>query len=175
MDVEVLKSFNPFLCLNTMLCWQRGLDTGLEVAAFGAEKHSRWVKMCLDSLDKESFVNKDGTLNIITLPTRLFNLLKNSEFQLCSVNTILAARKTETNKNIPVLPYYYFSPKSYMTGRISIHTETYSIHKFAGSWKEKKDMSCLAKFKKRIWYDSGLADLELKKRIKDLFQINEKE
>ena len=34
MDVEVLKSFNPFLSLQTMMGWQYGKGKGLEVAAF---------------------------------------------------------------------------------------------------------------------------------------------
>lgn len=33
MDVEVLKSFNPFLSLQTMMGWQYGKGKGLEVAA----------------------------------------------------------------------------------------------------------------------------------------------
>lgn len=46
MDVEVLKCFDPLLELHTFVCWQKEMS-GLEVAAFGSEKHAEWLKDCL--------------------------------------------------------------------------------------------------------------------------------
>ena len=82
MDVEVLKSFNPFLSLQTMMGWQYGKGKGLEVAAFGVERHASWVKLCLDSYDKRPFVLPDGSFDILQpLP--------------------LQVEKTLLNKNVP--------------------------------------------------------------------------
>ena len=39
-----------------------------------------------------------------------------------------------SDKEIFVLPYDYFSPKSYVTGKIEKTNNTYSIHHFAGTW-----------------------------------------
>lgn len=40
MDVEVLKSFDPFLKLKTMICFENSKQ-GLEMATFGVEKELR--------------------------------------------------------------------------------------------------------------------------------------
>ena len=106
MDVEVLKSFNPFLSLQTMMGWQYGKGKGLEVAAFGVERHSSWVKLCLDSYDKRPFV------------TSLEDAMKIDEASM----------------KIAIFPATFFSPKSFTDGVIRTTTNTYSIHHFAASW-----------------------------------------
>lgn len=131
MDVEVLKSFNPFLNLHTMLGWQN--DIGLEVAAFGVKKHSDWVGKCLDYYNNRNFVKNDGTFDMKPLPLVIGEILEKNSYKLRNVHTIEEAAET-ADKEIPVFPSDYFSPKSYKTGKIQSNDNTYSIHHFAGSW-----------------------------------------
>lgn len=133
MDVEVLKSFDSFLDLKTMLCFENSNDLRLEVAAFGAEKGSMWMKACLDYYQDKPFVNADGSFNTKVLPVVIRDCLKENGFVIKPVSSLkLVANNSD--KEIPVLPYDYFSPKSYATGKIEKTENTYSVHHFAGTW-----------------------------------------
>ena len=161
MDVEVLKDFSPFLDLKTMMCWQNH-HPGLEVAAFGVEKYSQWVKSCLDYYDGKSFVNENGLFNMEPLPDVIEKHLKECHFELCDVETIDEAKNTEKNNTIPVFAYDYFSPKSYKSGEISVSSNTYCIHHFAGSWLVETPLQSL---EKKIWNLVGVKNLNLYGKI----------
>ena len=133
MDVEVLRSFDDFLSLPTMLCYENTTDKRLEVAAFGAEQHSEWVKCCLSYYENRHFINEDGTMNTTVLPIIIRNCLDNKGFVLHDVENVLAASECQ-DVVIPVFPYDYFSPKSYSTMKIETTNNTYCIHHFAGTW-----------------------------------------
>ena len=62
MDVEALKSFNPFLSLKTAICYEHDGKGKLEMAAFGVEPQSEWVKKCLDYYVGRSFIKEDGLI-----------------------------------------------------------------------------------------------------------------
>ncbi len=134
MDVEVLKPYtNEMLDLNTMICWEKD-GSGLEVAAFGVEKNSSWVKKCLEYYADRHFVNPDGSFNTKVLPVLIKEILLNKQYNLVPVNSIKESLYVMTDKDIPVLSCDFFSPKSYVTGKVDITNNTYSIHHFAGSW-----------------------------------------
>ena len=164
MDVEVCKSFNPLLKLNTMLCWQRSIG-GLEVAAFGVEKGSLWIKECLDEYDRKTFVRKDKSFDMLPLPNRIESFLKKENYSLVSVNSITEALNVNTKKSIPVFPYDFFSPKSYLSGKIKKTKNTFCIHHFAGSWTSKNKKNILHQIKDFFWTKTGLVDLQLKKNL----------
>lgn len=133
MDVEVLKSFDDFLGLDTMLCYENSKDNRLEVAAFGAEKGAPWIKKCLDYYENRHFVNSDGHFDTKVLPAIIRDCLLSGGYILSCVDSVEQAKKHK-GANIPVFPCDYFSPKSYATGMIEKTERTYSIHHFAGSW-----------------------------------------
>lgn len=133
MDVEVLKSYDEFLELPSMLCFENSKDGRLEVAAFGVEKGSQWVKDCLAYYENRAFVKKNGTFDTKVLPGIIKNCLIQNGYTLKPVSSIAEA-KSCSGKEIPVFPYQYFSPKSYGTGKIEKSDLTYSIHHFAGTW-----------------------------------------
>lgn len=164
MDVEVLKSFNPFLSLKTMMCWQNAIG-GLEVAAFGVEKGSKWVKECLDSYEKASFVKEDGSFEMTPLPQRIETELREHNYIFKDINSVEEANAECVDKVIPVFSCEYFSPKSYLTGKIKKTSKTVSIHHFAGSWLSPHKKSLVKRIKDIIWKKTGMADLQLKKRI----------
>lgn len=153
MDVEVLKSFDPFLQLKTMMCWQYGKGMGLEVAAFGVEPHSAWVKLCLDCYDKRSFVLPDGSFDIMQpLPLQIERILLNNGYDLFSVYSIENAKKIEKHSmKIPVFPATFFSPKSFVDGKLNVTCDTYSIHHFAASW-----LPLHTKLEIKFWHFLGL-------------------
>ena len=134
MDVEVLKSYNEFLQLREVICFENSKDNRLEVAAFGVEKGREWVKTCLDYYCNRPFIKKDGTFDTKVLPVIIKDTLINNNYKTVEVKSIEEAKSIVDDKYIPVFPYCYFSPKSYATGKIDISNKTYSIHHFAGTW-----------------------------------------
>ena len=133
MDVEVLKSFDAFLCLDTMLCAENSKDNRLEVAAFGAEKGADWIGDCLKYYENKHFVNEDGSFNTRVLPAIIRDCLLKDGYLLENVETVEQAMKCK-NKKLPVFPFDFFSPKSYATGKIEKTERTCSIHHFSGTW-----------------------------------------
>jgi len=136
MDVEVLKPFDRFLSLNTMLCFENKNYESLEVAAFGAEKGSKWIKSCLDYYKDRSFVKADGSFDTKPLPTVVNQCLRENGYMIKKIYSLKEIEDADkfNEKEILVFPYSYFSPKSYLTGKLKIKDETHSIHHFAGSW-----------------------------------------
>lgn len=164
MDVEVCKSFDSFLNLKTMLCWQSNIG-GLEVAAFGAEKGSQWVKDCLNTYDALSFVKDDGSFDLLTLPTRIEQKLRELNYILFDCENLQSAMHAESQGAIPVFPSDFFSPKSYLTGKIRKTKRTVSIHHFAGSWSTPQKLPWYLRIKEYIWKSTGLADFQIMRRL----------
>ncbi|WP_303642161.1 glycosyltransferase family 32 protein [uncultured Duncaniella sp.] len=67
-DVEVLKSFDAFLELDDMICYENSPRKGLEVAAIGVSKNRKWVKQCLDYYSDKSFDLGNGILDTKVMP-----------------------------------------------------------------------------------------------------------
>lgn len=133
MDVEVVRSFDVFLELHEMLCFENSKDGRLEVAAFGVEKGAQWIKDCLDYYKDRPFVKSNGTFDTKVLPGIIKDCLLKNGYTLKPVSSIEEATQC-IGKEIPVFPYQYFSPKSYATGKVEMSSLTYSIHHFAGTW-----------------------------------------
>lgn len=131
-DVEVLKSFDPFLHLKTVIGWEYN-KIGLEIAAFGAEKNQKWLGDCLEYYRDKPFINADGTFNMKTLPLIIEETLKEKGYLLKDVHNVDEAISVNGTKEIPVFPTNYFSPKTF-DGKINITNNTVSIHHFAASW-----------------------------------------
>lgn len=134
MDVEILKPYAELLNLGTVLGYENSTDGRLEVAAFGVEKGSKWVKDCLDYYDSKNFINDNGSFNTKVLPLVIRDVLAESGFECLPVKNYSEALSIREEKVIPVFPFDYFSPKSHGTGNIQSSKNTYSIHHFAGSW-----------------------------------------
>lgn len=166
MDVEVLQSFDKFLKLQTMICWQKDVG-GLEVAAFGAEKGSLWVKDCLDYYINRPFIKENGTLDMRTLPSITEGELKKKNYQLINVNSLQEAINITSPYKIPVFPCEFFSPKSYKTFKIETNSNSTCIHHFAGTWVE---VPRYERIEKHFWEYLGLRNPNLIRKIVWLFK-----
>lgn len=162
MDVELLKPYGNMLTLSTMIGFENSKSQGLEVAAFGVEKRSSWLKICLDYYDSRSFVNSDGSFNEQPLPGVIKHLLLSNGYSFREVNSISEAASV-SGKVIPVFPSDFFSPKNHLNGVIQESNNTYTIHHFAGSW-----LPLWQQFEKKIWHSLGMRDFRILLRIKNL-------
>ena len=108
MDVEVVRPFDSLLGLKTMLCWQKGCD-GLEVATFGAEKGSKWVKECLDYYQNREFILHDGSCSVKPLPNIVEDILRHKGYKLVDCSSIAYAKNTERQyaERTTVMSYQY--------------------------------------------------------------------
>lgn len=135
MDVEVLKSFDDLLNRSYFLCYERDANCP-EVATFGVEKGCEWVRLMLDYYKDRHFINEDGSFNTLPLPQLTKKILEahGYRFQPIAIHET-PVPTSANNKVIYLYPYQLFSPKSYDTGEVDVTKDTYSIHRFAESWK----------------------------------------
>lgn len=129
-DVEVLKSFDPLLSLPYFICKENS-PQGVEAAVLGAEAHTPWVDKCLEYYNGRSFIDTNGNENTKVLPVVMMETIKSNY----DIKWITSLKSFEESKNVVnILPYYYFSPKNYVTKKITLTDDTFSIHHFAGTW-----------------------------------------
>lgn len=132
-DVEVLKSFDDLLDKPYFICKENS-PQGLEAAIIGAEKGCEWVRKCLAYYDGKSFLNEKGEMSTTVLPAILRQTISNS-YKLVYIDNPSEIKRSE--EEIYVLPSDYFSPKNYVTKKLKVTKNTYTIHHFAGSWQPK--------------------------------------
>ena len=104
-DVEVLREFDESLLRNDIFM---GFEhSGIpEAAIIGSKPHQDWIKSALNWYDINSFIRKNGSLNLTISPVILQNAFYN-QFGLR-----LKERDTvQKFEGISVFPYQYFSPR----------------------------------------------------------------
>ena len=127
-DVEVIKSFDDLLSEKAFMGFQ---DKNNEVATglgFGAEKNNPII---LDILTNcyfnKHFKRDDNTLDTTPTPSLITRYLS-------SLGLKADGTKQNINGLATIYPTDFFCPKSFVTGRLSITDNTFSIHHFMGSW-----------------------------------------
>lgn len=128
-DVEVLKSFDPLLQLPYFIGRERG--GSIEAAVMGSEKGLSLFKHMLDYYDNHKFIDEKGKLDLTTMPS-IFGSIIDKFFNPKYISTPEDMKLNE--KDICLLPWDYFSPKSYENSTITVTPDTYSIHHFTASW-----------------------------------------
>ncbi len=135
MDVEVVKPYDDLLECKYFICYENSFLKQPEVAAFGTEPGLLWVKYMLDYYENRHFKKKDHTFVTTPLPQVFKEVLIQKGFQFVPIKRASEMMYScMKDKEIMILPFDYFSPKSYMTNKIEDTINTYSIHQFSGSW-----------------------------------------
>lgn len=135
-DVEVLKSFDDLLELPYFL-GRENVSGNIEAAVMGCEAGAVWVKDCLDYYENRHFLSSQGQQDIEPLPCIMQDIFS-SKYGIFDIDCI--SKFNFQCQNIQVLPFSYFSPKNYLTNKIQITENTYSIHHFTSAWRTKKDI-----------------------------------
>ncbi len=104
----------------------------------GANKGDKICKLMLESYNKDQFILPPTTVCI-----RETEILKN--FGLIPNN------KKQFIANTQVYPTEYFCPLNYVTKRMKITKNTYSIHWYGASWLQHEPLSFCNKFKDTIF------------------------
>lgn len=132
-DVEVLKPFDNLLKLPYFICKENS-PQGVEAATIGAERRCPWIGKCLDYYENRYFVGETGKRDLKVLPSIISQTL-NKFYEVKHISGIDGFGPNP--QFVYVLPSEFFSPKSYVSKRIIITENTYSIHHYAGTWQPK--------------------------------------
>jgi len=124
-DVEVLKSFDPFLHHTAFSGFENNnyVPTGM----MASEKGGAWVTELLHEYDDRRFIRDDGSFDMTTntcLITRNMEnhgLVRNNTFQ-------------DFPGFVTFYPSDFFCPKDHRDGLIRLTVNSACIHHFAGSW-----------------------------------------
>lgn len=162
-DVEVLKSFDSLLHLPYFIC-EENSPQGIEAAIIGAEKGTTWILKSLEYYTEKQFIKEDGGYNTTVLPSILKNVIINN-FKIQMINSPFDF--IYENNVVCVFPSEYFSPKNYVTKKIFITPQTFSIHHFSGSWQPLWKKILL-----RIYVPLSVRYPRLTKRIKNYIKWN---
>lgn len=134
-DVEVVKSFDELLLLKGFCGMESDKRGEAEVVnvglALGMEKNLEIGKKLRDEYHKLHFIKEDGTLDLTTCPIIQTRSLKKYGMKL--------KNEIQNIEGMTVFPTDYFCPMNQYTGKISMTTNTYSIHHYSASWMNEAD------------------------------------
>jgi len=124
-DVELLKSLEPLCSYKGFIGFERD-DLVNDGQGFGGERGLPVLKEMLAVYDEKSF--EYGFVESPILRT-----------EVLSRHGLVKDGKEQTVADMRILPKDYLCPRNYYTGRIEITDNTYGIHYYDGTWKNKKE------------------------------------
>lgn len=157
-DVEVIKSYDSLLNLEMFLGYDHTTEA-YEVATWGINKKSLYIKCLLDYYDKLSFIKEDGTYEQTVMPKIVAKIWNIYGYNISLVHSLSEAEFvfSQGNMNIPIFPREWFCPLDWYTFKLHLTKDTYSIHHYKGGWleekikKERAILSRLGPYLPRIW------------------------
>lgn len=128
-DVEVLKSYQPLLKHRAFIGFEENKHKSLGTNCIGSEAHLLWLKNQLTYYQEHHFVREDGSLDITTNAAIITDYFER--------NGLVRNGQEQQIGEMHVFDFHYFSPIT-STRVMRKNENTYSIHRFAGSWTGKK-------------------------------------
>ncbi len=132
-DVELLKSYDEFLNEDAFIGFENTGDGEYFVncgQGFGAAPHNKIIKCARDLYESISFINEDGSYNMLPSPHYTTQILRH--FGLIQEN------KDQLLPGISVYASDVFCPKTFRTGEMHQTERTVSVHHFTASWMDEK-------------------------------------
>lgn len=128
-DVKLIKDITP-LTIGNFLGFEndKSVNSGLIMACKSDDELCRTM---LEEYDKDVFVKDDGSYNLRTVCERVTDWLVERGLQLDGTTQDIAG--------YTIYAAEYFNPTNMKTGKVTITDNTYSIHKYAASWCNKKE------------------------------------
>lgn len=123
-DVEVKKSFDDLLDNQFFIGYESKDKLGTSV--IGSEKDFWLLQSVLESYEGNRFLREDGSMNLMTNTALLSRIFRENGIELDNT--------TKRENGIAIYEYTYFSPYSSLTNKMVKSENTYSIHRFSGSW-----------------------------------------
>lgn len=124
-DVEVLKSYDPFLHHVAFSGFESSNYVGTAVMA--SEPEGRWIMDLLKEYENREFVRANGKYNTTTNVEHVTAYLMKKGLKLNNLYQEVASM-------VAIYPSDYFCPKDHGTGLIKLTENSVCIHHFACSW-----------------------------------------
>lgn len=156
-DVEVVKSFNSLLQYPYFLGHER--DGIIEAAVMGAKPNLDLFRVVLEYYDNRDFIKSNGEYDVLPMPKILGEIISRN-FEVVEIDNM--AEFQDSVSAINILPWTYFSPKSYVNGEMTLCAQTYTIHHFTASWHGKKE--------KLYSFVSNLLGNDIAKKISKIYK-----
>lgn len=127
-DVEVVRSLDPLLCHHAFM----GFEGVNYIASniIGSEAAHPFFSYLFSSYESRRFIKENGNLDLSTNVVIITSILE-KEYQL-----ILSGEEQVIN-GIHFYPTDFFSPYDYITGRLHLTQNTFTIHWFDQSWTKR--------------------------------------
>lgn len=135
-DVLVYKSFDPLLSLPYFI----GLDQirAFEAAVIGSEPGCKWIKDMLDSYTGRTFIQEDGSYDMLPLPCRFHHVLTGLGYKFWRVSELSSLNLKDYNLKMKQM---FVFDKNFFNSRNSIEVhqtaKSFCAHNYAGSWQKK--------------------------------------
>lgn len=127
-DVEVVRSLDELL-YQQAFCGVEKWQVVNFGGCSGAVKGHNILKVFLEEWEKRNFIRKDGTYDYLSsgyVDTRV-----------AIDNGYILNGKNQNIKGMNLYTYDYFHPYDYMSGRMEMTDDTYTIHHFNGGWLDE--------------------------------------
>lgn len=130
-DVELIRSLDALLIYDSFFALEAEnyIATGL---GFAAKKGNIYVKRMLDDYKNVSFKKNDGTYDLTPCPIR--NTKSIEDF----FEKMKDKKMKYVYKNNAILSSEYFCPYNSSTGKMTKTNNTYGIHWYNASWRNKR-------------------------------------
>ena len=136
-DVEVIRPFDRFLNLPYFVGVE-AVPTSVELAAFGAEKGTAWVKHAMEYYEGRSFIQENGQMDINTMPVVIGEHLR-KKYQWTPIEDLSQFDPVPSKFCILPLDWFCAHPSDPENGiRYYITENTHSIHHYANSWSDEE-------------------------------------
>lgn len=140
-DVKVLKSFDNLLENKAFMGFE-SLDR-VATCIIGSESKNYIIKEMLDLYDKKNFVKENGTLDLTPNTVLIKPILKKYNIKYNN--------KIQKKDSITIYPIEYFCPFDYLTERINVTINSYTIHLFNATWQDKEEKEYIDLY--RLYYN----------------------
>ncbi|MEH6938356.1 glycosyltransferase [Bacillus sp. JJ664] len=124
-DTEVCSSFDSFLMDEAFLGFEE--KNFIATSTIGAKSGNPLIGKMLETYEDKSFINPDGSYNMITNVSILSSLLS-------QLGIRLNGQKQELPNIVTIYPQEVFSPYDYINCRNRTTNQTVTIHHFDQSW-----------------------------------------
>jgi mannosyltransferase OCH1-like enzyme len=133
-DVEVIKPFDDLLDLPYFIGTEAASE-GVEMAAFGAEKGTHWLRDAMEYYEGRDFILENGEKSMTPMPLIVGDLIRKKNGW-----TIIGSPSEfdPDPSKVCVFPQDWFNAHPWITDRLvyKVTENTYCIHHFANSWTE---------------------------------------
>lgn len=128
-DVEVLKPYDDLLDLSGFVGFEGTKHSPVGTGTIACCQGSEWALEQMKEYEDIHFIQKDGSFDLMTNPTRITTRMCQGGFNQNG--------KEQDYKDMHVFPVEYFCPRQ-TTGEVLMTENTYCDHHFMGSWNTTK-------------------------------------